>query len=346
MPSVESESLQDRDLWISVRDSFLWRQARGTRAADFWREMRHFVHEIWFWARGKHVILPSVHHIAKSIAALHSPVSDLAQEKIDAEAPIFLLATGWRTGSTLLQRILVTDPHVFMWGEPLSEMTLVSRITEMLSDSLSPGDLKYWRTQPSLDQLNSSEMATSWIAALSPAAGDFRSALRALFDRWLGDPTRRSGFARWGFKEVRLGAAEAIFLHWLYPKAKFLVLSRHPCDCYVSLSDANFHPLYYRYPSIRVDSAAGFGRHWNHLALSWSQLPEEFPCFHIKYENLVSGHFDFRKLESWLGIEIREDIALSVSVGHSSRRSRPSWYEHWIIAREAAPGMRALGYFE
>lgn len=95
-----------------------------------------------------------------------------------------------------------------------------------------------------------------------------------------------------------------------------------------------------------MDSAAGFARHWNRLAVSWSGLPEGFPAFYIKYEDLISGKFDFRKLESWLGIEIREDIALSVVVGRSSVRSGASWYERWIIARAAAAGMRALGYSE
>jgi hypothetical protein len=254
-----------------------------------------------------------------------------------------LLSTGWRTGSTLLQRILVTDPHLFFWGEPLGEMTLVSRVTEMVNRSLSPPDLK-WRARPLPDNLTSSSLATSWIATLSPPGDDFRLALRSLFDRWLGDPARRLGFARWGLKEVRLGAAEASLLYWLYPNAKFVILSRHPYDSYVSLSDANWHPLYYQ--DLRVDSAAGFAGHWNRIALSWSELPDGFPAFHVKYEDLVSGNYDFRKLESWLGIEIREDIALSVVVGHSSVRTRPSWYERWIIAQQAAPGMRSLGYSE
>lgn len=153
---------------------------------------------------------------------------------------------------------------------------------------------------------------------------------------------RRSGFATWGFKEVRLGASEASLLYWLYPGAKFVVLSRHAYDCYLSLSDANYHPLYYDIPTF-VSTAAGFGRHWNR-ALSWAELPEGFPCRHIKYEDVISGRFDFHELGSWLGLQIREDIALPVVVGHSSKRPELTWYERQIIARKAAPGMRSLGY--
>ena len=56
-----------------------------------------------------------------------------------------------------------------------------------------------------------------------------------------------------------------------------------------------------------MNSAVSFARIWNHMAVSWSQLPAGFPCVFIKYEDLISGNFDFRKLESWLGIEIREN---------------------------------------
>jgi hypothetical protein len=258
---------------------------------------------------------------------------------------VFVLSTGWRSGSTLLQRILVTDPQLFLWGEPLGEMAIVPRITEMLS-YLGSRDLEFWRSQPSLDNITSDWLAKSWIATLSPPCVDFRLALRSLFDRWLGEPVLRRGFARWGLKEVRLGAAEAVLLHWLYPKAQFVVLSRHPCDCYLSLRDANYYPVYYRYPDLRVDSAGSFGRHWNQLSLSWFELPAAFPYVHLKYEDVITGKCDFRKLESWLGIEINEQVALSAVVGHSSVRSRPSWYERWIITREAEAGLRAFHYSE
>jgi hypothetical protein len=332
------------EFWTWLRSSELWRLTGRSWAAEFWSQERRFVREICYWVLREHITRPNVRHLAESIAILHADKSDSVNGKTDMQAPIFLLCTGWRTGSTLLQRILVTDPRLFIWGEPLGEMTLVSRITELVSDYSSPRNLNSWRTQPSFDNLASSCLATSWIATLSPRADDFRLALRSLFDRWLGEPAQRGGCARWGFKEVRLGAAEASLLYWLYPHAKFVILSRHPYDCYLSLADANYHPLYYKYPRVRVDSAAGFARHWNQLAVSWSELPEGFPCFHVRYEDLTSRKFDFRKLESWLGIEIREDIALSAVVGHTSTRPRLSWYERMIIAREAASGMRALGY--
>jgi hypothetical protein len=189
-------------------------------------------------------------------------------------------------------------------------------------------------------------MATTWIARIFPPAGDFRLALRSFFDRWLGEPARQRGFVRWGFKDNTLGATEVYLLQWLYPRAKFVVISRHPYDGYRSLADANWQPGYYRRPDVRFDSAAGFARHWNRLAMSWSELPSGFPIRHIKYEELVEGKVDFRQLEAWLNIEIKENLALSASVGKTAVRKGLTWYERFIIKSLAAAGMRALQYSE
>jgi hypothetical protein len=311
-----------------VRRTRVW--ARRSAAREFWQ-----------WARYKKLPYPGVHQLAESIAALCPAALDATVGGTQTDGPIFLLATGWRAGSTLLQRILVTDPRVLVWGEPFGDLALPSRIAEMVSHISQLYSLKERFIQ---DRFTSTEMATSWIASLYPPGDDFRLALRYLFDRWLGEPARQRGFARWGLKEVRLGATEASLLHWLYPQAKFVILSRHPYDCYRSLADSGWNHVYYQRPEVRVDSAAGFARHWNRLAAGWSKLPPGFPCLHIKYEDLISGQVDFRKLESWLGIEVRENVALSVFVGQTAVRKRLSWYERLIISREAGPGMKALGY--
>jgi len=332
MSFAKAEKYKEERAWSWARISWLRELVRACRSCS---------HEFQGWMRSEQVTLPNVAQLTRSIDALRACASDSASEASDTEAPIFVLSTGWRTGSTLLQRVLVTDPRLLVWGEPLGEMTLVSRITEMVSNSLSPRDLQLWYDQ---DDQDLSSLTTSWIATLSPPGSDLRLALRSLFDQWLGEPARRLGFVRWGLKEVRLGAAEAMLLHWLFPRAKFIVISRHPCDCYRSFADSAWQQLYYRHPEVCVDSVAGFARHWNRLALGWSELPEGFPVFHIKYEDMIHGKVDFRKLESWLDIEIKEDMAISTLVGGTAVRSTLNWYEHLIVVHEAAAGMHALGY--
>jgi len=319
----------------------VWTWARETWLGDWTRGCKRFLHELWALPRHETVSLPDVQQLTKSISVLDARASHAIDTEKETEAPIFLLSTGWRAGSTLLQRILVTDPRLLLWGEPLGEMTIVSKIAEAIGHSISARNLQLWKDQ---QDASSPELSTSWVANLYPPGNDFRSGLRSLFDQWLREPARERGFARWGFKDVRLGATEASLLHWLYPNAKFVIISRHPYDCYRSHADAGWGQVYYRYPDVLIESAAGFARHWNRLAISWSQLPAGFPAVHIKYEDLVAGKVNFRELESWLGIEIKENVALSVEVGGTAKRARLGWYERVIIAREAAEGMRALGY--
>jgi sulfotransferase family protein len=323
------------------KDTRAWAWARESWLGELVRACRAYRRELIGWVRKEQATYPSVESLRQGLAALHSGAVDAVAGEGDTEAPIFLFSIGWRTGSTLLQRIMVTDPRLLLWGEPLGDMAFLSRIAGMVSDSLSPRNLELWKKQGSIVP---SSLANSWIANLYPPGDDFRLALRSLCDRWLGQPARELGFSRWGFKEVRLGAAEACLLHWLYPQAKFVILARHPYDCYRSLADSLWQNVYFQYPDISIDCAANFARHWNRLAISWSELPAEFPLVQIRYEDLTNGKFDFRKLESWLGIEVRENVALEVSVGGTATRAKLNWFERLIIEREARPGMRAFDY--
>lgn len=325
------------------KQSPLWQRARNSWLGEQVRGFKRFPHELQAWLEPGRVNALSVSDLSRSIAALEAAAAGPLDPAAEAESPIFLLSTGWRAGSTLLQRVLVTDPSLLLWGEPLGEMVFLSRMTEMVSHFISLRNLNEWRNQP---PLTSSSLSKQWIANLYPPGEDFRSALRAIFDRWMARPAREHGFARWGFKEVRIAAAEAALLHWLYPRARFLVISRHPFDCYRSLVDSGWQGVYDRYPEVSVDSAAAFARHWNRLAVSWATLPGDFPIVSVKYEDLIARKVDFRGIESWLGIKVNEEAALSAPVGGTATRSRLNWYERMIISREAAPGLRALGYTE
>jgi len=320
-------------------DNRLRRTERNLVREFVTRARRNWVREMLDWARCKNVALPTVKELERGIAALDGTMR--YQGKSDDERPIFLLATGWRSGSTLLQRVLSTDPNVLLWGEPLGEMALLPGLTAMLARASEFPEL---RERCSPDNPAFASLATSWIATLYPPGGDFREGLRGLITSWMGNAARQRGFTRWGFKEVRLGAADAMLLHWLYPNAKFILLTRNPYDCYLSLSDSGWNHLYRRRPDIRVDSAAGLARHWNQLALSWSELPPDFPAYRIKYEDMVAGKVDFQGLGSWLGIRIREENAISVYIGHTARRRQLGWCQRLIVEQETREGRRVLGY--
>ena len=59
----------------------------------------------------------------RQLQALCPPPADPADD-----APIFLLSAGWRSGSTMLQRLLMSDPGVLIWGEPYDECGLVQAL--------------------------------------------------------------------------------------------------------------------------------------------------------------------------------------------------------------------------
>src|SRR5581483_1122819 len=157
------------------------------------------------------------------------------------------------------------------------------------------------------------------IANLFPPAPDLRAALRVLLDRWLGHPARALGYERWGFKEVRLGAAEAVLLQWLYPAASFVVCTRNPFDCYCSVKgSARDWRLYARWPDRRVDCVTRFARHWNSLATSWANAPLDTAPRIVRHEELEESTLS--ALAGRLGLDVDPSPAFAARVGGTARR--------------------------
>jgi hypothetical protein len=258
----------------------------------------------------------------------------------DESSPVFVLGTGWRTGSTLLQRVLMTDRRLMLWGEPLGRLALLTRLSEAVC-GMQPGwpPHEYW-----IERRPPGDLTTSWIANLFPPADDFRASLRALFERWLGEPARARGYARWGFKEVRLGAAEGTMLRWLYPSAQFVVSSRHPIGAYRSVKgSARDWSLYARWPDRRVDCVVSFARHWDSLASSWDHAPPGLTPFVVRYEELTGGGH-LAPLASRLGLSLDAAPALAMRVGATARPAALSVLEGILLRRETRSGRRAMGY--
>jgi len=265
-------------------------------------------------------------------------------------APVFLFASAWRSGSTLVQRLLVSGGELLMWGEPYDHSTLVRRMAE----SLIPFSEK-WPPVNYIVDPEDPPTAERWIANAYPSPADLLAAHRAFFDRLFSEPAAAAGFSRWGFKGVRLGGEHALYLKRIYPDARFIFLHRNPYDAFLSyrmLHEIRTHSYwwYHRWPDEQVATAEHFGAIWSRLTESFIRWAPEVGGTVVAYEDLTRGS-KFSAIADAADVPIDESI-LESKVG-GTRQQRGEWdrASHELTATEMA-GLRetagrlgrALGY--
>ena len=124
-------------------------------------------------------------------------------QPVSANAPVFILSAGWRSGSTLLQRLICSSKEVVVWGEPYARCELVQHLTQ----SAAALNTEYPKEGHQPDLSSISDLENKWIANLFPSSKDLKASYRAALDGLLARPAFRDGYARFGMKEVRLDAA-------------------------------------------------------------------------------------------------------------------------------------------
>jgi Sulfotransferase family len=251
--------------------------------------------------------------VEKAIQAIQRRFPDL---KSDCESsPIFIFSAGWRSGSTLLQRLIMSSGNVIIWGEPYSYSGLINHLSIPLKAITDKYPHSNWlignRSNP-----NPSELADKWIANLYPDISYLLEShlnfLRNLFER----SARERGLERWGIKEVRLTIDHAIYLNWLFPKAKFIFLYRNPYKAYQS-----YHGSYWytEWPLNPVYTPRQFGEHWKSLVEGYMAGYQKVNGMFVKYEDLCNGNLDISHLEEFLELKVERDL-LKVKVGSSHDR--------------------------
>jgi hypothetical protein len=214
------------------------------------------------------------------------------------EAPVFVLATGWRSGSTLLQRMLFK--HCLVWGEPFGSSGFIERMSQPLR--------RFSNNWPDPEFLIDSEhwgeqLGDKWTANLYPSVETLLAAHVEFFRTLLAEPSRQRGFARWGLKEVRYGIEHAHYLRWLFPRARFVFLLRNPYECWSSYRRAGSRVQRF-WPEDLIDTPEKFGQHWLNLAWGFSSRFQEVDGFLLRYEALCDPLFDPKPLEKYLGFEL------------------------------------------
>ncbi len=213
----------------------------------------------------------------------------------DGESPIFALAAGWRSGSTLLQRLICSSGEVLLWGEPYGRAGIIPSMTRssmaLREDWPTGGHFGNDETYKALSQ--------NWIANLYPPVEALKHSFAAQLDALLAEPARQRGFERFGLKEVRFHALDARFLNWIYPQARFVFMVRNPWDAWASAKGATW---YLQWPDRKIDDAAAYARHWRWLVDSFLEWQSPNAMF-IRYEDLTSPGIDLSPLVEHLGLE-------------------------------------------
>lgn len=282
---------------------------------------------------------PTVKTGLARLGHIHAPL-----ESPDDEAPIFLLSAGWRSGSTLLQRLIMSDPRILIWGEPYDECGLIQALANTLlafRDDWPPENYFYdfYQGKPP------GHLTGEWIANLFPSLEHWHKSHRALFDTLFSQPAKKTGASRWGIKEVRLGVEHCAYLKWLYPKASFVLLYRNPLDTYRSYCRYG-RSWYDVFPQKPVFTPTAFGTHWRRLVEGFLRDAKALNALVIRYEDMVSDTSLIDKLEAYLKIEIDRRI-LESKVGSSEKngnKAHVSLLERWLLKRAVGSVAEQVGY--
>lgn len=301
--------------------------------------------EAWF---GPHHVRHQ-HQIDSKIKATIGSGLDIVGSRWPSEEisedvqPIFILSAGWRSGSTLLQRLIMSDKSVLIWGEPYGHANLIQGLSESVeafTATWPPDDFF-------VESFDTKQLSTTWVANMYPSVKMLRQAHIAFFEKLFAEPARGLSFERWGLKEVRLTIEHARYLHWLFPNARFLFLLRDPKNAYRSYRVCR--DFYLKWPDQPVMTPKAFAEHWSDLAAGYLEGYHAVNGMLLKYEDLCAGRVEVGALENYLGLPINQSV-LSVSLGtkkpQQGKRELPEVpkYELKIIDKIARSVAIRAGY--
>lgn len=242
-----------------------------------------------------------------------SNISIFCKKSFNA-SPIFIFAASWRTGSTLLQRVLNASGEVFIWGEPAF---------------LGQARVLYERTRTHFEKVEYNRNKAfdktigKRIPVVSPRPEQVTKAFRLFFDELYGKEVMALGLKRWGFKEVRADAVKnMIFLKELYPQAKFLFLVRNPYDTYKSMKGKKFHGNFEDpFEPICI---------WNENVRQFFTIEEvKKYCLLVRYEDIVK-------------VSIEDNVQLRNITDHVNVSIKKKMYEELAIKVDASGDEKSL----
>ena len=221
------------------------------------------------------------------------------QARASDDQPVFVFAAGWRSGSTMLQRMIMeNNPEMLIWGEPFDLANLHDNMANQFrafTPDWPPESYFLWTT-------GRANLADSWVANLYPGMEQLVTAHRRFYDTLFAEAAVRVGRPRWGLKEVRLTLDHAWYFRALYPECKILMLYRNPFDAYRSYRRWRMG-VFRRWPDRFVATPYQFGRNWAELTRGYLDGHREVGAFLLRYEDLDDAA-QIERLEEYLGWKV------------------------------------------
>jgi hypothetical protein len=206
------------------------------------------------------------------------------------ERLVFLIAPP-RSGSTLLMRVLhATDT---IWSRP--EPHLMGPLAHLgYYDNVD---------RAPFDHLQAADAVKAFVADLPRGEEDYLDALRAYADVMYGRMLATApGQPRYFLDKTPANALVLPFLAKLYPKARFLVLTRHPAAIFASYAESFFDGDY--------EAAAAFNPIVSRYVPAMARFLRrtDVPLLHVRYEELVTApEATLQRISGWLDIPYDPD---------------------------------------
>ena len=265
-----------------------------------------------------------------------------------ANEPVFMLTSIWRSGSTLLQRLLCSDPSIYVWGEPYGDAGIIPHLFQSAKGLLR----KDWPSinhfldpaEPGLAHVIA-EPHKYWIANTYPAPQHMRAAYRSMLDTLFFYSAQEMGKERFGIKEVRYDGFMAQFLQWIYPDARFVFLLRNPYDAWSSYKGVTW---FYQWPKMLVKDVQTFAKLWRKNTETFLQFPNEEgnpKARLILFEHLMNNKEEnIQLLEEHCRLNIKRET-LDIRIRGVKKPALPiTATEEATIRRICNPIAEALGY--
>jgi hypothetical protein len=273
-------------------------------------------------------------------ARLYDALSEISsQARASDESPVFILSAGWRSGSTLLQRMVMeNNSSMIIWGEPFAHANIFTNMANQFRSFT-----KEWPPKDFFLSHERKRLSDDWVANLYPGMDSLLEAHRQFFDKLFGESARKRGWKTWGLKEVRLTEDHAGYLRALYPNCKLLFLCRNPKEAYLSYLGWK-EPAYRKWPGRPIVGPYAFGKNWAEMTQGFLAVHQRLNALFLRYEDLDDS-VEIERIEEYLGWSVSRSSELRrVGRNNDGMAAKLTMIERAMLDLAAGRAARDAGY--